>query len=554
MVAIAMNPMKTIFLPCDDKGFEGFTPTIGTSPHWETPNHGPGLVPGPWKNGDFGSFAPDLQSPSEWCDESTGFKFVPTLHPAPFWTDGPSWGAGDKDRRKRKPKLTRPEDGIRSRSQTIFLNLSEIAHQLVEEQKFCRVGKGLGVYLSPHWQLISGKEAAQEVICNLLDDDTAQFISTQQLAEIVSKIRISPKIPHYKEIPEIDPHLLACQDGFFQWPEGNTFPPSSNIVRFNYLDVSMCEIGPGETPYFDIFLNNMAAGNTDVIQRLLEVIGVILTGYPAKSFFLFEGETNTGKSQLAKFLKNLLGKSSCFAVNDVNDLGGQWTMGMLPGKLLCLCSDVPDIPLSSKAVGLIKQLTGDDPINGPIKYKGDIIFDNTAKLLFLSNFPLQISGGKEDIALIDRLICVPFRNSVPANQRIPDLHKKLKQEAGAIIWKAIQALMDYEARGERFTPLEEDSSSEKEIQLIPSERDLLLQFVDEACVLEAGASITADELCSEYNWFRQQQGFVATPIQSSSFGKRLMGLGLPIKRYATSAQRGYRGIRLCHPDEKLLSL
>ena len=240
-----MTSMSPTFLPCNDNGFEGFAPTIGASPHWEPSNHGPGLVPGPWKNGDFGSFTPDLQTPSEWCDESTDFKFVPTLHPAPFWTDDPSWGPGDKDRRKRKPKLTRPEDGIRSRSQTIFLNLTEIAHQLVEEQKFCRVGKGLGVYLSPHWRLISGKEAAQEVICNLLDDDTAQFISTQQLAEIVSKIRISPKIPRYEEIPEIDPYWLVKM-GFFSGQRGIRFHQIATSYGSTILTSPCMRLGRGK--------------------------------------------------------------------------------------------------------------------------------------------------------------------------------------------------------------------------------------------------------------------------------------------------------------------
>lgn len=91
------------------------------------------------------------------------------------------------------------------------------------------------------------------------------------------------------------------------------------------------------------------------------------------------GESGTGKSQLSNFLRNLLENDACFALNDISQLGERWTTGSLLGKLLCICGDVPNAPLTSKAIGTIKQLTGDDLIRGEFKYQNAFTFENTAK-------------------------------------------------------------------------------------------------------------------------------------------------------------------------------
>ena len=214
---------------------------------------------------------------------------------------------------------------------------------------------------------------------------------------------------------------------------------------------------------------------------------------------------------------------------------------MLPGKLLCLCSDVPDKPLSANVVGLIKQLTGDDPIHGEIKYKSPFVFQNTAKLLFLSNFPLRIAGGRQDAAILQRLVRVPFRHSVPQDKQIPKLYEHLLDEAGGIIWQALQALADMEERGGGFTEIEADQ--DECISLVQTEEDRVRAFVRNACCLEPGARTPVQELYTAFLDFESSQRGEAV-ILAAVFGKILSRLGLPVKPYRTAESRGYEGIRL----------
>lgn len=189
-------------------------------------------------------------------------------------------------------------------------------------------------------------------------------------------------------------------------------PDDRNEFRFSHLEVTAQEIDPQCTPHFDQFLDFVTQGDPYLEQLILEVIGVIITGYPTKNLFLFQGVRDSGKSLLSNLLRHILGASSCFAVNGINQLSDRWLTGMLPGKLLCICGDVPDKPLSPSAIGILKQLTGSDAIYAERKCENPFMFYNSAKLLFLSNFPLQIRG-QQDSALIQRCIRIPFQNSVP---------------------------------------------------------------------------------------------------------------------------------------------
>ena len=155
------------------------------------------------------------------------------------------------------------------------------------------------------------------------------------------------------------------------------------------------------------------------------------------------------------FLRDVLGTSACVALNDISQLGEKWTPGSLFGKLLCVCGDMPDAPLNSKTIGAIKQLTGDDLIRGEFKYKNAFMFENTAKLLFVSNYPLRIPNPGRERALLDRLVDIPCQNPVEKQMQIPNLHKLLYEERGCITYQAMEALAMLDARNGVFTPLPE---------------------------------------------------------------------------------------------------
>ena len=87
-------------------------------------------------------------------------------------------------------------------------------------------------------------------------------------------------------------------------------------------------------------------------------------------------------------------------------------------------------PLSMNTVNTLKELTGHDKIPADVKYKDHIYFHNHAKIICATNHPIKLS--EYDEALIERFIVIPFKYSIPANERDPHLLEKIKLEMDSI--------------------------------------------------------------------------------------------------------------------------
>ena len=495
---------------------------------------------------NFQGISSVCQDVTSWQTEPprTGFEIPTVRAPVAPWKGEVQMPELFHPKKKQAaPRLTNAESGIFR--QTTELNLSELAAFLVETDDFIAVGEDLAVYRKPCWHILSRQEILREISMRL-DSFGGSYLSSYQLQEIKKRILNSAQVQHFASLPAADYRILCCKDSLYRWADDTITPPKRKYLRFNHLEVSANDIRPSRTPFFDHMVETAAQGDSGFEQRLLECLGVILTGYPCKRFFVFEGPPDSGKSQLARFLREILGTTSCFAVNDIEQFHTRFLTGMLPGKLLCVCSDVSDKPLTPKAVGLIKQLTGDDLIFGERKYQDANVFANTAKLLFLTNFPLQIWGARPDPAFLKRMVKIPFHHSVPEEEQIPDLYRHFMREAGGIIWKSLQSLEALIERGGAFTALS-DENDMTDVEAVPTQQDLVREFVQERCKLREDARTPAEMLCKAYTQFLLDIYGISESISTSSFSKILNKLSLPIQKHHATKLRGYKGIELC-PD------
>lgn len=433
--------------------------------------------------------------------------------------------------------LTDANEGLRS--QKINRNIAEIADAFQHRFEFASVSGNLAVYEPPCWRVMHREEAVRFISeeVSALFPKEAKYLSFRQRTEIAALLLYHRKTTELREIPLPDYHYLCCQDYMYDWRSGECLPHDSSFLRFSFLDFDAEKIGNCDGPYWEQFLDTMTGNDPCLRQRILEMIGVILSGYPSKSFFLLEGRSNTGKSQLANFLRDILGKNACTALNDVSQLGQKWTPASLFGKLLCLCGDIPNVPLNSKAIGTIKQLTGDDLIRGEFKYKDAFTFENTAKLLFVSNYPLQIPNQYQETALLNRLIVIPCRNPIPQEQQIPALHTRLHQEAGYIVNLALEALCELEDRNGEFTPLAEDDGLF--LIRVPDEEERVRNFVQDCCILREDASCMVGDVFHAFQAYAPEIQLV--PANFSKYIYRLFPQVEPIRN---NQARMFRGLCL----------
>lgn len=496
----------------------------------------------PHKSWEAVNSIPEEVQPWEEKSKTHFSKFLSNQEPVGQWVSMcPLPDLFSKQSKGTELHLTDAEMGLFQRKGD--LNLTEISEFLTSNFDFIEVGGALAFYEPPCWKILTPQKA-RSAVYKLIDNNcgkASRFLGAHALDEIIARIMNSPRIQHLEQMPLPDCHALCCQNGIYFWPEDRTRKARSCDLRFSHLEVCVGDIAPDSTPCFDGFLRNVTHGNDDVRQLILEVIGAIVTGYPSKSFFVFEGVSDSGKSQLARFLKDLLGPTACFAVNGINQLADRWTTGMLPGKLLCVCADVPDKPLNAGAVGAIKQMTGDDPIRGELKYQSPFVFQNSAKLLFLTNFPLRIAAGRQDFALERRMVRIPFHYAVPKDEQIPHFHEKLLGEAGGIIWQALQALEALEERNGIFTMIQDNEFEVSSLEPSLSDQERVQNFVRTQCTFDATAKTTVAELYTAFISFDEE---AENSIPSSKFGRILSSCGFPIRSCRTTTMRGYEGIRL----------
>nr|WP_325220679.1 phage/plasmid primase, P4 family [uncultured Oscillibacter sp.] len=462
---------------------------------------------------------------------------VPSHHQEPS-VDAPFQPFPDMEKAfSGKPALSDVDKGLRR--QVVKRNLKEIADRLIKHCTFTLFHKDLAVYQPPRWCILDretrGAFLAKEVA--LLYPKESEFLGISDYQEIFAHLKNSFRINRMERIPALDYRYLCCEDCAYDCKEKRCVPHSERFFNFHTLNFRAGEIGQCGGDCWNRFLEDLTGGDDCLRQRILEMIGVIIAGYPSKSFFLLQGESGTGKSQLANFLRNLLGNDACFALNDISQLGDRWTTGALRGKLLCICGDVPDGPLTSKAIGTIKQLTGDDLIRGEVKYQNAFTFENTAKLLFVSNYPLQISSSQKEQALIQRLVFIPCRYPVPVDRQILGLHEQLLREAGYIVGLALEALDDLIAHNGAFTPIEADAS---EVFFQAKERgEEIFSFVHDCCLLEEEASCSVSALFTVFQEYAPE-----SQLKAAEFSKCLAKKFPELHRFHTKDVRGFRGIRL----------
>src|SRR5699024_4512272 len=117
------------------------------------------------------------------------------------------------------------------------------------------------------------------------------------------------------------------------------------------------------------------------------------------------------------------------------ELGNRFSLGRADDKILISCLDVNVEPITPKAAGIIKRVTGEEMITVEEKYKQSHEMVIRFHFLFATNG--NFSPQKYDSGWVNRIIAVPFMYETPENKQIPNLLEKLLEEKDAIVTKAL---------------------------------------------------------------------------------------------------------------------
>lgn len=276
------------------------------------------------------------------------------------------------------------------------------------------------------------------VILDLCRDDVAQNGKFAPLKNAGKFLETDRRFRIKSEAVEQGLHFVTFQNGNLNLDSGQLCPHTPSIFTTYALQASYLGMQyQAETPVFDRFLYRISGGDPNIIERILQMLGYVLTpDTQAKCCFLLQGVTNSGKSVLCNFIRSFFPEEKCTGIT-LDSMGDRFAAAELDNAALCTTPDLPSKPLPDKAVAMLKALTGNDLIQADRKYRSYTKFRFRGKLIMCSNHPLLTKT--HDTAFEDRIVVIPFLHRVPRSEWNERLLDDLAPEKDGVASKAISA-------------------------------------------------------------------------------------------------------------------
>lgn len=440
-----------------------------------------------------------------------------------------------------KPKIPDISKGLGKRRDRV--DLVALQKFVAQSQRFILLGDQLCVYYPPCWRKLSDLEAEREIRALIESHNQGYCLTNREYEQLRKGLLGDPSVLCLTG--EVTPAAgkINFLDGAFDIASGRFLPHDPRDNFFSAINVKFKDVPRCSGRIFEDFVSHISGENPDVREQLLQLVALTILCRPLKHFFVLVGPSNTGKTQFGRFLEELVGQEQTMCVRDVHDFGDRWTIGSLEGKMLALCLDLPDSVLPPRAVGIVKQLVGDDAIKAERKYENSRTYHSKPLLLMAGNHPLRIPKLEREAALLNRMVTIYFQNPVGEREMRQELYKDLLDEAPYIVGEAIEAYYRLEQNGFELTRV--PIPAEYAPQDARSGYRSVGRFLEECCEFAPGSETTTQALFEAYCTYNE-----SAPISQIDFSRKLkeqMKQRPQVSwqpRIGGKDQRGYRGIRL----------
>ena len=347
-------------------------------------------------------------------------------------------------------------------------------------------------------------------------------------------------LPASPEVLDRDPDLLNVANGTLDLRTGDL----RSHDRGDWLTrLAPVAYDPNATcPLWEAFLHRVMGGMERLIAFLQRAVGYSLTGHTNEQvLLLLYGVGANGKSTFLETLRALLADYSAIADFTTflkrDNEGARNDIARLVGtRLVSAVEAEAGKPL---AEALVKQLTGGDTITARFLFKEFFDFRPQFKLWLAANHKPGIYGS--DHGIWRRIRLVPFTVTIPERERDPRLTAKLALELPGILAWAVRGCLAWREQGLGMPDeVRAATASYRE------EMDLFSGFLDEGCVAEDGAMITAKELYVAYQAWCETNGEKARSQKALSMGLKERGFEAA---KASKGLRCWRGLRLRREGE-----
>lgn len=393
----------------------------------------------------------------------------------------------------------------------------DIAQTLIQALPMRMIGEALHVFNGCSYEFVS-----DEIMRRLIMKFCRESVRASGFASIISQVyEVIKAEPNICMASPVQLDFVSFANCLLDTRDFSCHPHTPNIfvtaqVQGNYLPDN-----PPSCPVFEQFLYSVTQGNPELIQRIWEMVGYSLVpDTRGKCIFILQGPRDSGKSLLGNFISSLFRPEDVTALG-IEDLGKNFGPADLIGKRLNCCLDMAEGLWDSASTGMLKRLTGGDPVSADIKYHPRIKFRNSATFIFATNH--AIGTQSSDNALIRRLICIPFYRTIPFEEQDFTLAEKLQLERDAVITKALFAYRNLRSRGYRFSghfPLNEviATTSTGAMSSFFNLDQAIADFFYQQCELDPNAKTFTSDAYAAFQASTTGSQSVSLPVFSSKFG------------------------------------
>lgn len=277
-----------------------------------------------------------------------------------------------------------------------------------------------------------------------------------------------------------DENIINFQDGIYDVTKKILLPHSPSYLSTIQIPANYKEIenAGDEAPIFDNYMNNLCNWDKDVIEILMECVGLSISnayGYRTKKVLFLVGEGNTGKSQIKSLVETMLGEEN-FAAVDLKTLEKQFGLSSIYGKRLIGSNDMSYQTISEMAV--LKQVTGGDNVDIEFKFGGHLNYKYKGFSWFNCNKLPYFSGDRGDW-VYERMMPIVCNNVVPKEKRDPYLLDKMLSEKEVILKRSLKAFYNLIHKDFQFEPTKDMQVALEKHKV---KNNTLLSFIDECCV------------------------------------------------------------------------
>lgn len=426
------------------------------------------------------------------------------------------------------------------------------------------------------WMLFDGKRW-------LPDDDGARSLATEVIHEAVKgeitqatqadNMALSNELARWWRASESAAKIAGALEMFKTFPGVIVKPTSFDTNQFmlsvgnGVVDLRTGQLWPNDPdmllskgttveynsrakcPTWERFLNRVFDGNKELIVYVQRIVGYSLSGETREQIWFFlHGSGANGKSVFVETISKMLGsyasraETETFMAHDRVAGAPSPDLVKLAGARFVYASETQEG--RSLAVSKIKDMTGGETLTARALHRDPFEFRPCWKLWLSGNHKPVIKDST--ISTWRRIRLIPFSQTIPEEERDPDLAYKLEAELPGILAWAVRGCLSWQADGIKAPDVVSHATREYR-----ENQDVIGNFVRDCCYIpkeapwavKTGFKKLYERYCS---WCAD----VGEPPKSGRlFGEALLERGFQRKRQAGSGSTAYEGIGILDDGE-----